>query len=70
MTAEQRMQAAASAGAARTSMLQDALKGKPLEIDALVGSMVEIAEKLGLDMPCASMVWGLIRRRGQGAGPI
>ncbi|MFD4837140.1 ketopantoate reductase family protein [Achromobacter sp. NPDC058515] len=67
-TVEQRMQAAASAGAAKTSMLQDALKGKPLEVDALIGSMVEIAEKLDLDMPCASMVWGLIRRRNRSAG--
>lgn len=70
VTVEQRMQAAASAGAAKTSMLQDALKGRPLEIDALIGSMVELAEKLDLDMPCASMVWGLIRHRNRSAGSI
>lgn len=70
VTADQRMQAAASAGAAKTSMLQDALKGKPLEVDALIGSMVEIAEMLGRDLPYAGMVWGLIRRRARGAGPI
>ncbi|WP_313620347.1 2-dehydropantoate 2-reductase [Achromobacter sp.] len=63
VSVEQRMQAAASAGSAKTSMLQDALKGKPLEVDALIGSMVEIAEKLDRDMPYASMVWGLIRHR-------
>lgn len=63
VSVEQRMKAAASAGAAKTSMLQDALKGKPLEVDALIGSMVEIAEKLDRNMPYASMVWGLIRHR-------
>ena len=65
VSVEQRMKAAASAGAARTSMLQDALKGKPLEVDALMGAMLEIAEKLDRDMPYASMVWGLIRHRNQ-----
>ncbi|WP_088142885.1 ketopantoate reductase family protein [Achromobacter xylosoxidans] len=68
VTVEQRMQAAASAGSAQTSMLQDALQGKPLEIDALVGAMIEIAAKLNLDMPYANMVWGLIRHRNLSAG--
>lgn len=70
VTVEQRMQAAAGSGAAQTSMLQDALKGKPLETDALIGAMVEIAEKLDLDMPCANMVWGLIRHRNRSAGSL
>jgi len=66
VTVEQRMQSAASAGAAKTSMLQDAQQGKPLEIDALVGAMIEIATKLNLDMPFANMVWGLVRHRNLG----
>ncbi|MDQ1760679.1 2-dehydropantoate 2-reductase [Achromobacter aegrifaciens] len=70
VTVEQRMQAAASAGAAQTSMLQDALQGKPLETDALVGAMIEIAAKLNLDMPHANTVWGLIRHRSLSAGSI
>ncbi|WP_333903149.1 ketopantoate reductase family protein [Achromobacter insolitus] len=68
VTVEERMQAAASAGAAKTSMLQDALQGKPLEADALVGAMIEIAAKLNLDMPFANTVWGLIRHRNLSAG--
>lgn len=70
MTTEQRMAVAASAGPVRTSMLQDALKGKPLEIDALIGSMVEIAEKLGVPMPFTDSVWGLIRHRNRSPGSI
>lgn len=70
MTADQRMTIAASAGAAKTSMLQDALKGRPLEIDALIGSMVEIAEKLGISMPYTDSVWGLIRHRNRSPGSI
>ncbi len=70
VTVEQRMQAAASAGAARTSMLQDALQGKPLEIDALVGALIEIAAKLNLDMPYANMVWGLVRHRNLNTVPL
>ncbi len=39
------------AGAFPTSMLQDALAGKPLELDAICHAPLELAQSKGLDMP-------------------
>jgi 2-dehydropantoate 2-reductase len=38
-------------GAHKTSMLQDLESGRPLEIDALVGSVVELADRLDVPVP-------------------
>jgi 2-dehydropantoate 2-reductase len=48
-------------GAMRTSMLQDADAGKPLELDALVGAVREIAQHLGLPTPGIDALFGLAR---------
>ena len=48
---DRRIRGAARVGAHKTSMLQDLEAGRPLEVDALVGSVVEIADRLGLDVP-------------------
>jgi 2-dehydropantoate 2-reductase len=48
-------------GAMRTSMLQDVDAGKPLELDALVGAVREIAQHLGLDTPSIDALFGLAR---------
>lgn len=39
------------AGAHKPSMLQDAERGKPIEIDAIIGSVCEVADALKLPMP-------------------
>lgn len=39
------------AGAHKPSMLQDAEKGKPLEIEAIIGAACELAKKLKVEMP-------------------
>ena len=39
--------AAAEVGAHKTSMLQDLERGRPMEIDALLGVVVELAELVG-----------------------
>lgn len=43
-TIEKRMEGAEKVGDHKTSMLQDVEKGNPLEIDALLGSVLELAE--------------------------
>ena len=43
VTVEQRIAGAASVGSHKTSMLQDLEAGRPLEVEALVGSFVEFA---------------------------
>lgn len=61
MSAEERLRQAGSAGAVQTSMLQDYLKGKPLEVEALVGSLVRIGARMGVEMPFTNAVYGLVR---------
>jgi 2-dehydropantoate 2-reductase len=48
-------------GSFKTSMLQDAEAGRPLEIDALVGAVREIGTHLGLATPNIDALFGLVR---------
>jgi 2-dehydropantoate 2-reductase len=48
---DKRIQGAARVGAHKTSMLQDLEAGRPLEIDAITGSVVELAGRLGVRVP-------------------
>ena len=58
---EDRMVVTRQLGGFRTSMLQDAIAGRPLEIDALVGAVHEIGSRLGVDAPNISALLGLTR---------
>jgi 2-dehydropantoate 2-reductase len=51
ISVEQRLAGAESVGDHKTSMLQDLETGRPLEIDALLGAVIEIGERLGLELP-------------------
>jgi 2-dehydropantoate 2-reductase len=48
---DRRLEAALEVGEHRTSMLQDRLAGKPLEIDCLTGAVIEIAARAGVAVP-------------------
>ena len=48
-------------GAFKTSMLQDALAGRPLEIDALVTTVTEVGGMVGVPTPHTDALLGLIR---------
>ena len=48
---DQRMAGAEKVGEHKTSMLQDLEAGRPMELEALVGSVVELAERLGVPAP-------------------
>jgi 2-dehydropantoate 2-reductase len=52
-------------GAFKTSMLQDAEAGKPLEIDALVTSVHEIGKLVGVATPNIDALLGLVRLYGR-----
>jgi 2-dehydropantoate 2-reductase len=65
---ERRLQGAGQAPDHRTSMLQDVESGRPLEVDALVGSVVELAGQLRVPTPALSIVYGLTRRLGRSLG--
>ena len=58
---DQRLAGAEKVGAHKTSMLQDVESGRPLEIDALVGSVVEIADLLRLSLPHLRTVYACAR---------
>jgi 2-dehydropantoate 2-reductase len=51
MTVDRRMNGAARVGPHKTSMLQDYEAGKRLELDAIVGAVVEIAELAEVSVP-------------------
>ena len=55
-------------GAFRTSMLQDAAAGRPLELDALVGAVREIGAAVGVPSPATDTLYGLTRLHAQVAG--
>lgn len=52
-------------GAFKTSMLQDAEAGRPIELDAIVGAVHEIARRLDLPTPNIDALLGLTRLFGR-----
>ena len=65
---DKRIDGALEVGAHKTSMLQDLEHGRPMEIDALLGAVVELGELVQVPMPASSMVLALVRERGRLAG--
>lgn len=61
LSIEQRLDGAAAGGSHRTSMLQDLEAGRPLEVEALLGAVVELAGGLELPVPRLRTVLGLTR---------
>ena len=54
---DQRIAGAAKVGAHKTSMLQDVEAGRPMELEAVVGAVIELGERLGIDMPATKAVY-------------
>ena len=69
ITIERRLEAAVEVGEHRTSMLQDRLAGKPLELDCLTGALIEIAERAGVDVPQTRAVHDLLTALSQLSDP-
>jgi len=65
---EKRIDGASEVGAHKTSMLQDLEAKKPMEIDALLGAVVEMGALTGHEMPACKMVLALVRQRARVAG--
>lgn len=57
---EKRIAGAARVGDHKTSMLQDLEAGKQLEIDAIIGAVVEIADLTGVDAPALRNVYAAV----------
>ena len=63
VTIERRIEGAEGVGKHKTSMLQDVEAGKPLEIDGMLGVVIELGEMTDVDTPalkalyaCASLL--------------
>ena len=65
---DRRIDGGAAVGAHRTSMLQDLDAGRPMEIDALVGSVQELGRVTNTPTPTIDTVLALIQLRGKSAG--
>ncbi|MFN0182283.1 MAG: ketopantoate reductase family protein [Aquabacterium sp.] len=59
-------------GAFRTSMLQDADAGRPLELDSIIAAVCEIGSRLGVELPAIEAIFGLTRvwARQRGLYPV
>jgi 2-dehydropantoate 2-reductase len=71
---ERRLQAGIEVGDHKTSMLQDLEAGKPLELDCMTAAVIELAERVGVEVPrtravhaCASTL-DHVRDAARGSG--
>ena len=65
---DRRIDGGAAVGAHRTSMLQDLEQGRPMEIDALLGSVQELGRVTDTPTPIIDTVLALTKLRGRTAG--
>lgn len=65
---DRRIEGAAQVGPHKTSMLQDLERGRPLEIDAILGAVRELGEWVEAPCPTIDVVLALTRLRARVAG--
>jgi len=65
---DKRIAGAAEVGAHKTSMLQDLERGRPMEVEALLGAVVELADLVGEPAATCRTVLSLVRARARAAG--
>jgi 2-dehydropantoate 2-reductase len=58
---EKRIEGAAKVGKHKTSTLQDVEAGRPVEVDALIGSVIEVGELTGMPTPATRAVYALLK---------
>ncbi|HEX4584345.1 MAG TPA: 2-dehydropantoate 2-reductase [Burkholderiaceae bacterium] len=68
ITIDQRIDVARQLGAARISMLQDLQQRRPLELAAIVGVVIELAELTGTPVPSTRVLHALVQARAQALG--
>jgi 2-dehydropantoate 2-reductase len=65
ITIDQRMAGAEKVGAHKTSMLQDLEAGRPMELEPVVGAVLELGERLGVAMPATRAVYSCTKLLGE-----
>jgi 2-dehydropantoate 2-reductase len=68
MSVDARIKSAEEVGAHKTSMLQDLERGRPMEIDALVGVVSELGHLVEVPTPTIDTVYHLVVLRAREAG--
>ena len=63
VTIDQRIAGAAKVGEHKTSMLQDLEAGRPMELEAVVGAVLELGDRLGVPMPATQAVYACTKLR-------
>jgi 2-dehydropantoate 2-reductase len=64
---DQRIAGAEKVGEHKTSMLQDLEAGRSMELEALVGAVVELGERMDVPMPVTRTVYGCTKLRAESA---
>ncbi len=67
---DKRIAGAQAVGAHKTSMLQDLERGRPVELDALLGVVIEMAQLVGRAVPMCEAVMALARQKAAIAGVL
>ena len=65
VSVDQRIAGAEKVGEHKTSMLQDLEAGRPMELEALVGAVVELGERVGLPMTYTRTVYNCTKLLAQ-----
>ena len=58
---EQRLDGAKKVGHHKTSMLQDLESGRPMELEVIVGAVVELGDRMRLPLPCTQAVYACVK---------
>src|SRR5204863_6483819 len=67
---DQRIAGAAKVGEHKTSMLQDLEAGRPMELEAVIGAVVEMGERLGVPMPHTRTVYACAKLLEKASKPL
>jgi 2-dehydropantoate 2-reductase len=65
ITIEQRLAGAEKVGHHKTSMLQDIESGRPPELEAILGAVIELGSKLNVDMPHTETIYACTKLLSQ-----
>jgi 2-dehydropantoate 2-reductase len=65
VTVDERIAIAKKLAGAKISMHQDIERRRPLEVDAIVGAVVELARKAGVATPMIDAIHALIAERAR-----
>jgi 2-dehydropantoate 2-reductase len=65
ITVDERIGVAKRLAGAKISMHQDVERRRPLETDAIVGAVIELARKAAIATPMIDAVWALIAERAK-----